>query len=325
MTTLFQPVGSAAPAAGALIVHASESWMSAIARGDFDFFEKLGARARSEGAQTYLVPAETPESRGLLAERHVHIMVGPRHAISGSALFAMPSYIWGFWYFDPRGINWHSSLADQPFKPDSIDRDKATYFFNGVSGYMLRENVSKFPQSDLSPALDRAKAVIFLQDIEKYKSPVHHLSSDQMIRFAATGTRDGIYVKFHPMQSQESQRRFKKSFQRYDNVQVSDRSIHDLSAVSEIVITQNSAAGFEALMQKKPVITCARTDYHHATRVVTTARQMVDALDTAIATQSTFPFEQYFYWFMGLNMLEPQKGDFADRAWSRIEAFKRTL
>ena len=41
------------------------------------------------------------------------------------------------------------------------------YFFDGVSGYMLRHNVSKFSQLKLAKHLpEPARAVIYLQEIE---------------------------------------------------------------------------------------------------------------------------------------------------------------
>ena len=233
----------------------------------------------------------------------------------------MPSYVWGFWYLDPQGINWHSSLRDRPFPADDIDADRALYFFNGVSGYMRRENLSKFPQAEAaSGPLDPARAVIFLQDIERYKRQVHDLTSDQMIRITATATRDLVYVKPHPLQSPQDRARLARSVRRYDNVALTDRSIHDLTAASDMVITQNSAAGFEALMHRRPVITCALTDYHHATCAVRTAAQLAEAVASAPHRQADFPFEKYLYWFLALNMLEPQKPDFAARAWERIAA-----
>ena len=321
MTSLLLPLDTVAPAATALVVHASESWSSAIARGDFDFFEKLAHHARAQGSRTYLVAAESRESAIVLQGHRRNIMVGPRQATNDTALFAMPSYVWGFWYLDPMGINWHSSLKDQSFRADDIDADQARFFFNGVSGYMRRENRSKFPQADAPPEpLAPARAVIYLQDIERYKTPVHDLTSDQMIRITAAATRDRVYVKPHPMQSPQDLARLSRWVRHFDNVTLTDRSIHDLTAVSDIVITQNSAAGFEALMHRKPVITCASTDYHHATRVVRTAGQLREAVADAPDRMAGFPFDKYFYWFLGLNMLEPQKPDFATRAWARIAA-----
>ena len=304
---------------GSLIIHASESWVAAMERGDFDFFQKLGDRAGAESVVAGFVDADTDLSQSLLGQDHKHVFLGNRGPARQRALFAMPGYIWGFWYLDPAGIHWNASLAEATFQPDQIDPAEATYFFNGVSGYMLRENVSKFEQAHRAAPLPSARAVVFLQEIETYRTRVHHLTSDQMIRLTARATTERVYVKLHPAQSGPSRERMQRFCRQFPNVELSDRSVHDLTAASDLVITQNSAAGFEALMQKKPVITCAQTDYHHATIPVTSGRELEAALADAPERQADFPFEAYFYWFLGLNLLEPQKDEFADRAWARIE------
>ncbi len=43
-----------------LVVHAGESWYQDVVAGRFDFFEKLGAKARTETVQTAVVQAGSP-------------------------------------------------------------------------------------------------------------------------------------------------------------------------------------------------------------------------------------------------------------------------
>jgi hypothetical protein len=72
------------------------------------------------------------------------------------------------------------------FSPDEIDFDDAKYFFDGVSGFMLRENKSKFTQKPRwTNDLDPAQAVIFLQDVDRYKNPILYLKTEQMIKIVA--------------------------------------------------------------------------------------------------------------------------------------------
>lgn len=88
------------------------------------------------------------------------------------------------------------------------------------------------------------------------------------------------------------------------------------------MVTQNSAAGFEAsmLMQKKLVITCAACDYHHATVVAKRPALLVQALHAAPLSQTGFDDEKYLYWFLAQNLLDPAKAEFADLAWARVKA-----
>jgi hypothetical protein len=232
----------------------------------------------------------------------------------------MPAYVWGFWYLDEVGVYWNSSLRFARFCADQIDADKATYFFNGVSGHMLRENVSKSPQeARLSSPMRPAAAVIYCQELENGDDRCHYLSTEEMIRTTAKAQREAlVYVKLHPDQSKAARRHIMAVCNDYPHVKISDASVHDLSQASRVVVTLNSAAAFEALMQKKPVITCARSDFWHATLSARSTGDLREALKYGPEVMASFAYEKFFYWFLGRNCLEPQQEDFAARAWARI-------
>lgn len=121
-----------APAAS-LIVHAAESWYQDVALGRFDFFEKLGTKALTEGMSVGLVAAQSPDSARLLQNRtYIHILIGPRKPIRPGILHAHPGYLREFWYLDRVGVNMASSLNHRAFKHDQIDAKAARFFFNGV-------------------------------------------------------------------------------------------------------------------------------------------------------------------------------------------------
>ena len=74
------------------------------------------------------------------------------------------------------------------------------------------------------------------------------------------------------------------------NVHVINAPIHDLIKPARAVIVGNSGAGFEALMQGKPVIAAAPSDYQVATRTVRTVwdfRENLDKID-ALTEDSDF-------------------------------------
>ncbi|MFA3918073.1 capsular polysaccharide export protein, LipB/KpsS family [Ruegeria hyattellae] len=250
---------------------------------------------------------------------HKHIVVGIRKAQGARILNAHTSYIWGFWYLDPKGFYWSSSLVDTEFDPKKVNAAQAKYFFDGVSGYMRRENVSKLAQPDRGIVPVRpAAATVFLQEIDAFKTPVHYLSTLKMIRNTALATKKRVYVKLHPTQTDRTMKAVLKLCAELPNVEITVANIHDLIEASAVTVSQNSAVGFEALMHRKPVVTCGRCDYHHATLVARTAEELQRCVQTAPQQLREFPYEHYFYWFLGENMLEPQKEGFLDRAWARI-------
>ncbi len=127
-----------------------------------------------------------------------------------------------------------------------------------------------------------------------------------------------VYVKPHPLQSKQARLRVMDIAATLPNVKVIDASVHDLIKASAMVITQNSSTGFEALMQRKPVATCAKSDYWHATLTPRTTDDLSAALTHGAETMRDFDYAGYFHWFLARNCLEPAKDDFAARAWARI-------
>lgn len=303
-----------------LVIHAEDSWLDSIRADKFDFFTKLVRHATEEGITTRTTDADGSASKLLLDQDHINIVVGDRPRYGRNLLHAMPTYVWGFWYLDEVGVHWNSSIRFSRFCAADVDADKAGYFFNGVTGYMLRENVSKFPQEPrMNAPLAPAAAVVFTQEIEDYVNRSHYLTAEQMIRTtAATCADHKVYVKPHPTQSKTARKAIIDIAAEYRNIEISDASLHDLIEASTSVVTQNSAAGFEALMQKRCVITCAKSDYWHATLTPRRETDLREALTYGPETMADFPFEKYLYWFLDRNCLEPAKDEFIKRAWARI-------
>lgn len=302
------------------IIHAYGTWLDALIQNKHDFFTKLTPRLEKEGIASYIVEGGSRTARSLLADPHLHIIVGGPAMYGPGILHAFPSYLWGFWYLDEVGTGWNSSLRFARYSPQDIDRKKANFFFNGVSGFMLRENVSKLRQEPRMDApLRPATAAIFCQNTEKAPQRSHYLTTEQMIGTASTYDRNAVvYVKPHPDQSKADRRRLLEFCEDYPNVKLSDASIHDLIEAARVVITQNSTTGFEALMQKKPVITCAKSDYWHATLTPRNVPDLKAAIEYGPETMRDFDFAGYFHWFLERNCLEPAKDEFAARAWARI-------
>lgn len=139
-----------------------------------------------------------------------------------------------------------------------------------------------------------------------------------MIRYTALAINGLVYVKLHPKQADRTKKLVLQLCSELPNVVVADANVHDLIETSSVIVSQNSAVGFEALMYRKPVVTCGRIDYHHATLVARTVEELQECVQTAPQRLRNFPYEHYFYWFLAENMLEPQKEDFLDRFWTRI-------
>lgn len=302
-----------------VVLHADTFWHAAIRDGRIDFFDRLQKRLVAEAVPMRLVPLDGAASKVLLAQDHVNILVGGGPRAGRNLLHAGPAYVWGFWYLDPRGLHWRSSIRRADFEAQAIDGERAAYFFNGVTGHMLRENMSRSPQAARSDQ-EPAAAVIYCQEEAAADATCNLLTTEEMIRTTANAAAGLVYVKLHPDQSPATARRIAALVARLPNARLTGASVHDLNAAARVVVTQSSAAGFEALMQKKPVITCARTDFWHATLTPRSTADLADAVRYGPQSMEGFDYEAYFWWFLEGQCLEPQKAEFGDRVWARIRA-----
>ncbi|MGR3491741.1 MAG: capsular polysaccharide export protein, LipB/KpsS family [Shimia sp.] len=301
------------------VVHAAEGWVGPIQDGDFDFFTRLAPCLEARQTACVVTTLGGDLSDALLRQTHMHLIVGPQPMNHLGALHVAPAYVWGFWYLDEVGVNAHSSMRFRAFDASMVDAGKADWFFNGVAGHMVRENVSRHTQPERLPYLEPARAVVFCQQEEHHRPPLHHLTTEQMIRNTARGAQGGkVYVKPHPYQDAEAGAALERVAASDPNVVLTDASIHDLIAVSDCVVTQSSAAGFEALMHRKHVILTGRADYHH---ICHTARKEDDlryAVRGDWGRMEDAPFAEYLYWFLSDHCVEPQREDFGEIVWNRM-------
>ncbi len=313
LNNLKQLEGRLAP----LIVHASDEWHDRILNGECDFIENLGPTAKAQGYRFLLTHFKSDLSYGVRETNHLQISMGPRRLAGNRMYHAYPSYVPGFWYLDKTGYHWNSGVRHMKFKPEQIDFPAAEYFYNGVSGYFTRNNISSRPQSNRKE-FNPASAFIPLQNIEKYPKKIHFLTSEQIIRTTCATVPGKVYVKLHPLHNAEERSQWREFCESIPNAEITDASIHDLIAASEIIVSQNSAVGFEAFMYRKPVLTCAECDFHHGTLTCQTTAELAENLRQAKSHFTDFPFEKFFYWFLGQQMLEPQKDEFTELAWKRL-------
>jgi hypothetical protein len=301
-----------------VVVHAALPWLGPIRAGQVPFFTGLARRLAAEGMAMRTAALGGAASQVLAERNHLHVVVGGPAPRSMNALHAGPAHVPGFWYLDGAGTKENSSIRCKRFDPGQVDGAEAEYFFNGVSGFMLRENVSNLPQAAREPQ-EEAAAAIFLQRRADEEASGRRLSTEEMIRTTAEAAAGRpVFVKPHPDSAPRLIRRIEALCEGVEILRLSRASIHDLAQAAEVVVTHASSAGFEALMQKKAVITCAAADYRHATLSPRDAADLHLAVREGAREMADFPFEKYFHWFLGRQCLEPRDAAFEERAWARI-------
>jgi len=303
-----------------LVVHADKGWLEPLSQNAFDFFTKLAPHMETKGIATVTVELDSPLSDAMLQQPHLHLIFGDRPQYRMNTLHVSPAYLWGFWYLDEVGINANSTMRMRKFCPNDVDWGHAEWFWNGVTSHMLNNNISRLTQEErVRYDLEPATAVIFAQDIEDRFPRPHYISTEDIVQNTVRAAQGGrVYVKPHPWAREDTTRKLREICEHEPNLVITDASVHDLVQVSDWVITQNSSAGFEALMQRKPVITCGRSDFHHATIVARSGDELRDIIKTRKGEMDAFEYEKYLYWFLSDHCVEPQREDFAELVWNRL-------
>lgn len=316
MDLLTSPRTARATGSRRVVLHANDAWQEAISTDEHPIFNQIKSALARRSIPLQRVKLDSRAAETVLADPDAaHIMLGATAQFGPRILHLWQAPIWGFWHLDELGAGWQSSLRLCEFDASNIDIDRATYFYNGVSGYMLRENVSLEPQeARMHGSLQGAKATVFCQARDDLDAQCLYLSTEEMIRITAEfDPAAQVYVKFAANQGKEERRRLMAVTQDYRNIRLTDASVHDLVEASDLVVTQNAPQGFEALMQKCPVITCAKSPYWQASLTAKTPTDLREALEFGTLAMLDFPYEQYFYWSLVRHGFEPSKDVFENR------------
>lgn len=305
-----------------VILHADDPWMAQIEAGEHPIFTQIEKALASQSVPLQMVKLDSATADAVLRDTDAaHIMLGAGAGFGPRTLHLWRAPIWGFWHLDELGTGWQSSLRLSEFDADAVDEDRATYFFNGVTGYMLRENVSLTVQeARMHGSLQGAKATVFCQAPDDRDAQNHYLSTEDMLRITAEFDPSAlVYVKLDPEMGKEQRQRIMSITQDYQNMRLSDASVHDLIEASDLAITHNAPQGFEALMQKCPVICCAKSHYWQAALTAKTPADLREALEFGTLAMLDFPYEKYFYWSLVRHGLEPAKDVFGKRFLARFQ------
>ncbi|MDA5093467.1 hypothetical protein O2N63_05130 [Aliiroseovarius sp. KMU-50] len=321
MEALTSPRKARATGDRRVVFHADDHWLASIATKEHPIFDQIKAALKKESIPTQLVKLDSRASEPVWEDPDAaHILLGSPARFGPRILHLWRAPIWGFWHIDEVGAGWQSSLRLSEFDGSNIDKGRAEYFFNGVTGYMLRENVSvQIQEARMHGSLQGAKATIFCQPASDLDRQSHYLSTEDMIRLTAEfDPKALVYVKLDPEQGKDERRRIMAVTQDYQNLRITEASTHDLIEASDLVVTHNAIQGFEALMQKCPVICCAKSPYWQAALTAKKPADLKEALEFGTLAMLDFEYEKYFYWTLVRHGFEPAKEVFEKRFLTRF-------
>ena len=282
------------------------------------FYGKLGAGLAARGADVVTrlhdrdaVPAEVAADQGFHIVDHGRF----RHP---RVLNAGLSYVQPWYYLDPWGMRAFSSLAGMAFDPATVDPGRAQGFRDGLYRQLAQGRRSRYEQPAEVLAVPEHCIAVFLQtETHRDVGELCHLTLRQMVK-ALIGRDDPrpIVIKTHPRDMDLDTLGWLVRKARKDSrLQIIPANIHDILAVCDVVVTINSAVGFEAMMHRKPVVLCGQADFHHCA-VTLRDRGGMDAA-IAAATSRDWPHDAYLTWFFD-RLLNADAPDLVDRVIGRI-------
>ncbi|ULB12050.1 hypothetical protein ORIO_19735 (plasmid) [Cereibacter azotoformans] len=214
------------------------------------------------------------------------------------------SYIPPFYAIDPMGYSCFSLLAKQPaLFHDAVraqDPGRAEAFRRQLSQELRCHNRSKYPQADLDGEIGSGHVFVPLQMLNDSVAKAAWLDPRQALYTvvqAASARGMTTVVKRHPHCSNGSMARLLTEMSQRPDVIVSTASIHALIGGAALVVGGNSGVLFEALVQGKPVVSYAASDFSQAVQQVRSREELAAAIATPTMPQATWR-DCFLLWYL---------------------------
>lgn len=299
--------------------HAAKEPVQVMQAGHFKLFNGIAETAQAAGLEVHLCLMSLKSVELAAQPQHLNIFFGDRPYFGQNCFHSTPTYLNGYWYFDEIAVRNNSSQRIIPFRPHTMDRSHAEQFHSKLFKRFVTANKSKFDQSKRDATLKPGGIFMPLQCFTPEPYAPCHTNYPDLIRqvIAVRGNRN-VYLKPHPRQTYDEMKEIMEFQDQKAGIIISDASIHDHLAACEMVVTLNSAVGFEAFLHKKPVVLAGLTDFAQCATTVTTLGALAAAMDSA--RHKKWQYEKFLVWFLQHNCIEEKADNALARVLARIHA-----
>ncbi|NNU81209.1 hypothetical protein HMH01_12255 [Halovulum dunhuangense] len=305
-----------------VLIHARRPVAERICAREIDFFNALADLADGAGLPVRVVAASHANRAAAARDtRHLNVIMGAAGPLSGPHLLhACPTYLHGFWYFDPLGARHHSSLGHIPCDLSAVPPSEAAALVTRLRSALVVENRSKYPQPERGAVpLEQGSIAVFAQEPIPATEGQFHIDLVSLIQatIASAGGRR-VYLKPHPRQQPALLERIRAFHDPARGVEVVEASVHDLLAACAFTVSQASAVAFEGFVHGKPAILAGVTDFAANAVTIPDPAAMPSAMDQVM--RRDFDHARFLHWFLIGQCLEPDAPDFSARLAARIRA-----
>ena len=235
---------------------------------------------------------------------HLHINLTREPASGPNIMNYGAAYLPGYWTFDDLGQRAHASTRLRTFDPKAMSWEFADTHLRGLRDRFVRRNIPTLRQPEAGKHRLKDGALVFFAQGRAAKGQIApFLSQSELLKasIAAKGDRP-LYIKPHPNASQDDNLALADHHKPDDGIEVVDRPLHDLLAVSDVSISLNSAASFVGFLHWTPAILGAASDFWQNAVTITDPAQLPTALTKARSTQ--WPFAKFLVWYLRHNAVQ---------------------
>ncbi|MCF3974418.1 capsular polysaccharide export protein, LipB/KpsS family [Paracoccus salsus] len=226
------------------------------------------------------------------------------YGAGGDILRCKEGYIPPFYTMDGMGYACFSELASHPDRhADAISRqdpDRAAAFVQALAQDLRQGNRSKYRQPDHRDHAQTGYLFVPLQVENDSVAQGLWLDTRRAMHClveAAAARGLPVILKRHPRCKSRSVSRMLAELARRPGVSVSTGSVHSLIADARLVVGANSGVLFEALIQGKPVISYAASDFGPATQQVRSYAALAEAIAAPALPDARFR-DRFLFWYL---------------------------
>ncbi len=261
------------------------------------FFQRLLQELTTLGATTAILRRDYDQLNGPQDAAHFDFVHNGRMQ-RARALNLGVAYLGRFFYADPMGCYFESTINGLTFDPASADAGEAGEFVSYLRREWVDKRTSRHPQPQAREDFGRGHIAIFLQDWSDPVERSRYMGSDMMVRTVVQQAAGRpIVVKPHPRYAGRETQKIRQYLRRnYPEVRVTDGNVHDILAGAAVTVSISSSVALEGMLHRVPAVLFGRSDLHHCARTVQRPEEWPVALEHALAND--WPYDAFLHWFL---------------------------
>lgn len=282
------------------------------------FFRRLLTQLEQRGAETAVLHRDYAALAEVPSEGHFDLVHNGQLRRT-RALNLGVAYLGRFFYADPQGVYFESTINDMVFNADTVPVKSAMAFMAEQRALWVEGRKSRHAQPQAVEMLGKGHIAIFLQDWSDPVERARYMDSDQMVRTVveAAAGRD-VIVKPHPRYAGRETQKIRQYLRRtHPHVRVTEANIHDILVGAAVTVSISSSVALEGMLHRVPAVLFGRSDLHHCAEIVRTPQDWPAALDRALTRD--WPYGRFLLWFLRRQNIDTAR-PFLDKMMDRMAA-----